>query len=384
MSDFLNALDSGIARGRALAEYRREDALRGALGQFGAGSQEARGALAQLDPVGAVRAAIPDPAATSDAARALVRGVVALPPEQRPKGYAMAVQQAQRLGLQVPPDLMEYPGDDGLQILDAMLGMPKDERSEFERLLGALPDGDREQAIRVRAGLAPRAAATNAPAGYRVNESGAYDYIPGGPADPAVIARNRAPQGNGVIVFGPDGKPTVQIGGAAGSGAMKLTEGQSKDLGFVDRGEASLVNLDKYEKALTSIGATAANAVPVVGNYLTGPAFQQAKQAGDEFLNVILRKDTGAAITLQEQQIYGEVFLPRPGDSPEVIEQKRQHRRVALDGIRKGLGPAQILANLRGGGAPASPVQLAPQPQGVPDLSALSDEELMRLIQGDQ
>lgn len=89
---------------------------------------------------------------------------------------------------------------------------------------------------------------------------------------------------------------------------------------------------------------------------MQSPEFQQAQQAGKEFLQAILRKDTGAAITPQETAEYGSVYLPVPGDTPVVLEQKRVSRKRALEAINAGLPPQAILAQeiaLQNSGVPA-------------------------------
>jgi hypothetical protein len=63
--------------------------------------------------------------------------------------------------------------------------------------------------------------------------------------------------------------------------------------------------------------------------------------------------------------LYGGTYLPRAGDDEETIRQKRAARARATEGIRMGLGPAQILFNEReaqkkngpqaSGGAPIGP-----------------------------
>jgi hypothetical protein len=132
-----------------------------------------------------------------------------------------------------------------------------------------------------------------------------------------------------------------------------LTETQSKDVGFLIRGRAALETLSPLESQLTSAYQTTAGNVPIVGNWLVSPEFQQAKQAAREFLAVVLRKDTGAAITNQEFDIYGPMYLPWPGDSPQVLEQKRDARARVMQGIEAGLPRSAIDR------APASP---APAP----------------------
>lgn len=137
---------------------------------------------------------------------------------------------------------------------------------------------------------------------------------------------------------------TGQVSFQQGANIKPLTEGQSKDAVYATRAEGALPTLDKYEQALTSLGDTVAGGVPVVGNMMKSPEFQQAEQAGLEFLQAILRKDTGAAITPAETQEYGKVYLPRPGDTPETIAQKKQSRIRALEAIKAGMPPQAILA----------------------------------------
>lgn len=76
-------------------------------------------------------------------------------------------------------------------------------------------------------------------------------------------------------------------------------------------------------------------------------SYQVAKNAGDEFLQAILRKDTGAAITEQEQRLYGDTFLPRPGDGEAVLQAKREARQRALSAIQAGMNMDQIAATER-------------------------------------
>lgn len=127
---------------------------------------------------------------------------------------------------------------------------------------------------------------------------------------------------------------------AQGKPARKLTEQQSKDLVYFQRGEAALTRLDEMEDALTSYKDTALDYVPLANNALTSVDYQKANQAGREFLAAVLRKDTGAAITEQEMDIYGKMYLPQPGEGKEILAQKKEARRVALDAIKTGLGTA--------------------------------------------
>jgi hypothetical protein len=128
----------------------------------------------------------------------------------------------------------------------------------------------------------------------------------------------------------------------------KLTEGQSKDVGFYNRGSSLLPRLAKQDEALKEWTSANFGNVPLVGNsWIKSDAYRQAEQTGRELLAVILRKDTGAAVTDQEMQLYGSMYLPQPGDDPITVQQKRQGRQTAIEGLRMGLGTAEILFKQR-------------------------------------
>lgn len=148
-------------------------------------------------------------------------------------------------------------------------------------------------------------------------------------------------------------------GGSGGN--IKLTEQQSKDLGYYTRGNEANAQLARQGDALTARATdgrgefrgvldTAVRGTPFVGdsalaNSLVSTERQQAEQSGREVLSAILRKDTGAAITNQEMEIYGKMYLPQAGDSEEVLNQKAEARTRALASIRSGLGTAERKAS---------------------------------------
>ena len=105
--------------------------------------------------------------------------------------------------------------------------------------------------------------------------------------------------------------------------------------------------------------------------------FQVAKTAGDEFLQAILRKDTGAAITAGEQSLYGVTYLPQPGDNKAQLEYKKGARRRAVEAIKAGLPPSAIIAQekaLAASGSKTLPAAdgTAP-PQGAVDVLKQND-----------
>lgn len=167
------------------------------------------------------------------------------------------------------------------------------------------------------------------------------------------------------VTTNPDGTTTVTQGGPGG----KLTEAQSKDVVYYTRGLDANNMLNGVEQNLTDWGQENAGKLPLgIGNYLREPAFRQAKIAADAFLAAILRKDTGAAITDQEFEIYGPIFLPIPGDDPATIQTKRRMRDVALLAIQGGLGTADAVARANAeilGVDPDAPIRPSGTPEGV-------------------
>lgn len=167
--------------------------------------------------------------------------------------------------------------------------------------------------------------------------------------------------------FGPDGRfypinppsgMAIESDGAGGirvvqgPGAMQskpFTETQSKDVVYATRARGALEAFESVAGALTGRLERAAEYDPTgIARGFQSDEFQVAKNAGDEFLQAILRKDTGAAITEQEQALYGETYLPRPGDNEAVLRQKAEARQRAIAAIEAGMSPAQMIAQERG------------------------------------
>jgi len=137
------------------------------------------------------------------------------------------------------------------------------------------------------------------------------------------------------------------IGGASTNISLtdgKLTEGQSKDVNYYTRGRYSDIELSGVERQLTQLDQSLWSNVPIAGNYALSPEYQTAQRAAREFLAVVLRKDTGAAVTPAEFSLYGPMFIPAPGDSDQVLAAKRKARDRAMDAIRTGLGDKRSIA----------------------------------------
>jgi hypothetical protein len=129
------------------------------------------------------------------------------------------------------------------------------------------------------------------------------------------------------------------------AGDIKLTEGQSKDLGFWNRMDGVESSIQGHEGDLTSGSERLKDAIPLVGNALVSGDFQVARGDSGEWIAALLRKDTGASVTPVEWKLYGPIYIPQYGDKPVELEAKRARRKRAAEAIKKGLGLAEILAD---------------------------------------
>lgn len=174
------------------------------------------------------------------------------------------------------------------------------------------------------------------------------------------IPKGRAPEGpvsfspleteGGVMRFNPrtgqaepiltaEGKPVV------GKGA-KPTEGERNSAAYAQRMVAAnqILSLPEISRAAPGFGSAAAGAVPFVGESLRSmaqsPETQQYAQAARDWIRAKLRKESGAAIGVEEEANEFRTYFPQVGDSAAVIKQKAEARARANQGMIQAAGSA--------------------------------------------
>ena len=175
-------------------------------------------------------------------------------------------------------------------------------------------------------------------------------------------------KGNGITYTDAEGN-TFQIGGTS----KPLTEGQSKDTVYSTRAAGALPYIDNGEAALTSKYDSTVEDIPGVGNYLTSDEYQVASSAGKEFLQALLRKDTGATIQPFEIQEYGSVYLPQPGDKPDRLKYKKEARIRALAAMKAGMPAQAIVAQEKALATPGASGGAASAPAPAPSTAKVGD-----------
>lgn len=168
-------------------------------------------------------------------------------------------------------------------------------------------------------------AGARAPSGYRWAGDGQLEAIPGGPADPATKGAKLA-------------KPP--------------TEGQAKALLFGSRmqiADEALRELEGRGALTPNLTKQAVSGVPLIGgglgmaaNFIGSADEQQVEQAQRDFVNAVLRRESGAAIGKDEFQNASQQYFPQPGDSAAVRRQKAINRQTAVEGMKAEFGEQAI------------------------------------------
>lgn len=225
-----------------------------------------------------------------------------------PRKWAQVTQYAQSHGIELLPEEADF--NTGPTLLmqhltpEGQLKQQNDDR-EFnanEAYRGANLAIEREKLAGT--GAKP-------PAGYRYTADGNLEFIKGGPSDP--------------------NKPVP-------ARAFRPTTDQTNAAGFYDRmaeAEKTLSDPAVITAATDYTGRVKANLPFGAGNYLASPEYQKFDQAQRNFINAVLRKESGAAISQGEFDNAAIQYFPQPGDTADKIALKAQNRATAIHSMKR-------------------------------------------------
>lgn len=140
------------------------------------------------------------------------------------------------------------------------------------------------------------------------------------------------------------------------------TEFQGKSAGYGARAEQAdkiITSLEgKYNPAAIN-SKLSVESTPLVGGILGAATNkfalsandQRAEQAQRDFVNAVLRQESGASISASEFDNARSQYFPQPGDSKDVLTQKAQNRKLAIQGFKNSAGKANFSSD-----APIQPV----------------------------
>jgi len=128
-----------------------------------------------------------------------------------------------------------------------------------------------------------------------------------------------------------DGKPV-------GSKDKPLTDAQSKAALFGTRMQESNKVLEqlatKGTEATTMPGMNTGYGIGTVSNALASGEQQQLMQAKRDFVNAVLRRESGAVIADSEFANAEKQYFPQIGDSAQTKAQKKRNREIAIRGVQ--------------------------------------------------
>jgi len=176
------------------------------------------------------------------------------------------------------------------------------------------------------------------------------------------IDLNKSKTGQVQTITMPDGTEVV-----TGPAIPKLTEIQAKSQLFGSRAaEADRIMRElegKYSPLAVNskLGAEGVWGVGgllgAVGNKMLPAEAQKAEQSQRDFINAVLRQESGAAIAPSEFDNARKQYFQQPGDSKEVLSQKESNRKMAIEGLKVMAGPASSRVNYGGNPQPKAPAQ---------------------------
>ena len=204
----------------------------------------------------------------------------------------------------------------------------------------AAADSSRASAAATRAGAAEGGGIGKPPVGYRwgpPDETGAPTQVPikGGPADPSTKgAKLNKPPTEGqakAMMFATRMSVADEVLGDLAD--KKVTRPGAIKTAAETAGNLLGLGTDSMGGALSDVAGSATN-------WTQSPEQQQVEQAQRDFINAVLRRESGAVISLGEFRNAAKQYFPAVNDDKATLRQKAANRRTAIAGMKAEFGEA--------------------------------------------
>ncbi len=123
-------------------------------------------------------------------------------------------------------------------------------------------------------------------------------------------------------------------------GDKEPNQAQSLAAGYANRMEQASSLFDKLEGQVTGMGVIEQTVRRQAPNFAKGATMQSQEQAERNFLNSVLRRESGAVISPTEFDEGRKQYFPQPGDGPDVLKLKKQNRMTAIETMKGSAGRA--------------------------------------------
>ena len=131
-----------------------------------------------------------------------------------------------------------------------------------------------------------------------------------------------------------------QLADAKNKPPKEPSQAQFTAAGYAERvqqAEDILNGIERDIAGMRTVSFMAQERMPPAGQ---SGAYQSYDQAARNFINAVLRRESGAAISPSEFDNARRQYLPQPGDKPATLAQKRQNREQVLTSLKAAAGTA--------------------------------------------
>jgi hypothetical protein len=156
--------------------------------------------------------------------------------------------------------------------------------------------------------------------------------------DQEAAARNNVASSPGGSYAATSGKPPNEAQGKAATFGARAEEA-NRILGGLTYSPVALAT-----KMSASNFPGIGGLLGAAGNAMLGKNEQMAEQSQRDFVNAVLRQESGAAISEGEFENAKKQYFPAVGDSKEVLAQKARNRDLAVQGFKNQAGPYSFSA----------------------------------------
>lgn len=255
-------------------------------------------------------------------------GIAGLEGQGRGIPLSIVRGQQEKLGKQAEITAKRLQGDIGLaqdlftSAQQEREGLSAAEKAKYD-YQNALIEEARAQGKEDRALTLDEAMTLGVPFGTKLSEATAQGIIPKETASDTGFTLGKDQvrydaQGNVIAqnLTTPDGTP--------------LTQSQAAALGYAERVNEAGKIIDQIGNQFTGV----LSGIPVP-NIVKSAERQQFEQAKRNFINAVLRRESGAAISPSEFDNAEKQYFPRAGDSDAVLEQKKANRETVLRNLMR-------------------------------------------------
>lgn len=138
-------------------------------------------------------------------------------------------------------------------------------------------------------------------------------------------------------------KPTIISGGASGGTSVSTkpaTAAQQLAAGYAKRVAEAETTLNQFQNKISGMSYLGFQIQKRLPSAFQSSTFQQYDQAARNFINAILRPESGAAIAQSEFDNAYKQYIPVAGDNQATLALKAQNRKSKLDSLIQTAGVA--------------------------------------------